>query len=60
MDLSKEYTEATNTGDLTRIIALETRAMEEAYIEACERVSPNAHEFDDLCESIYQQIIGLQ
>lgn len=36
---------------------LDAWALEEAYIEACESMSPNAPGFDDLRESIYERII---
>ena len=38
--------------------ALDAWALEEAYIAACESMSPNAPGFDDLWESLYERIMN--
>ena len=38
----------------------EDELYEEAYVIACERVGPNATEFDALRERIFEELLGIE
>ena len=58
MMIKERYAAAVAAGDHALVTELEAMAWDTAYERACELDSPNSSDFDELHESIYEELLS--